>query len=82
LILPPFLDLSTRRKTFETAAERSSLTMASDASDSTVAAYGLDVSLSNFVFKLALLPHEVGQSSALREIGVIHKTLLCRGKML
>jgi hypothetical protein len=25
LILPPFLDLSTRRKTFETAAERSSL---------------------------------------------------------
>jgi hypothetical protein len=23
--LPPFLDLSTRRKTFETAAERSSL---------------------------------------------------------
>jgi hypothetical protein len=57
-------------------------TMASDASDTTVAAYGLNGRLSNFVFTQALLPHEVGFSSALREMSAIHKTLLCRGNVL
>jgi hypothetical protein len=56
--------------------------MASDASDTTVAAYGLNGRLSNFVFTQALLPHEVGFSSALREMSAIHKTLLCRGNVL
>jgi hypothetical protein len=50
--------------------------------DSTVASYGLDGRLSKCVFTQALLPHEVGQSSALREMGAIHKTLLCQGKTL
>jgi hypothetical protein len=57
-------------------------TMASDASDTTVAAYGLNGRLSNFVFTQALLPHEMGLWSALREMSAIHKTLLFWGNVL
>jgi hypothetical protein len=57
-------------------------TMASDASDTTVSAYGLNGRLSNFVFTQALLPQEVGLSSARRDMSAIHKTLLCRGNVL
>jgi hypothetical protein len=57
-------------------------TMASDASDTTVAAYDLNGRLSNFVFTQSLLLHKVGLSSALREMSAIHKTLLCRGNVL
>jgi hypothetical protein len=56
--------------------------MASDVSDTTVAAYGLNGRLFNFLFTQVLLPQEIGLSSALREMVAIHKTLLCRGRTL
>jgi hypothetical protein len=56
--------------------------MASVASDTTVAIYGLNGRLSNFVFTQALLPQEIGLSSVLREMSAIHKMLLSRGRTL
>jgi hypothetical protein len=57
-------------------------TLVSDASDTTVAAYGLNGRLANFVFVQALLPHEILQSSTHREMGAILKTLLCNQDVL
>jgi hypothetical protein len=51
--------------------------MASDASETTVALYGLNGRLKNFQFTQALLPHEVTQSLTYREMSAVLKTLLC-----
>jgi hypothetical protein len=56
--------------------------MASDASEITVAAYGLSVRLRNFQFMQALLPHEMPESSTHREMSAVLKTLLCCQKKL
>jgi hypothetical protein len=56
--------------------------MASDASETTVASYGLNSRLKDFQFTQALLPHEVTQSSTYREMSVVLKTLLCCKKEL
>jgi hypothetical protein len=52
-------------------------TMASDASETTVAAYRLSGRLRNFQFTQALLPHEMAESSTHREMSAVQKTLLC-----
>jgi hypothetical protein len=52
-------------------------TLASDASETTVALYGMNGRLSNFEFTQALLPHEVLQLSTHREMSAVLKTLLC-----
>jgi hypothetical protein len=57
-------------------------TLVSDASDTTVAAYGLHGRLADFVFVQALLPHEILQSSTHREMSAILKTILCRKEVL
>jgi hypothetical protein len=57
-------------------------TLVSDASDTTVASYGLNGRLSDFVFVQDLLPHEIVQSSTYREMSAILKTLLCKGHTL
>jgi hypothetical protein len=57
-------------------------TMASDASETTVASYGLNGRLKDFQFTQALLPHEVTQSSTYREMSAVLKTLLCCKKQL
>jgi hypothetical protein len=57
-------------------------TMASDASETTMASYGLNGRLKNFQFTQALLPHEVAQSSTYREMSAVLKTLLCCQKQL
>jgi hypothetical protein len=51
--------------------------MASDASETTVASYGLSGRLKNFQFTQALLPHEMAESSTHREMSAVLKTLLC-----
>jgi hypothetical protein len=51
--------------------------MASDASETTVAAYGLSGRLRNFQFTQALLPHEMAESSTHREMSAVLKTLMC-----
>jgi hypothetical protein len=50
-------------------------TMASDASETTVASYGLSGRLKDFQFMQALLPHEVSESSTYREINYGAKDL-------
>jgi hypothetical protein len=50
-------------------------TMASDASETTVASYGLSGRLRNFQFTQALLPHERAESSTHREMSAVFKTL-------
>jgi hypothetical protein len=57
-------------------------TMASAASETTVAAYGLSGRLRNFQFMQALLPHEMVESSTHREMSAVLKTLLCCQKQL
>jgi hypothetical protein len=57
-------------------------TMASDASKTTVAAYGLSGRLRNFQFTQALLPHEMAESSTHREMSAVLKTLMCCQKQL
>jgi hypothetical protein len=57
-------------------------TMASDASETTVASYGLNGHLKDFQFTQALLPHEVTQSSTYKEMSAVLKTLLCCQKQL
>jgi hypothetical protein len=59
-------------------------TMVSDASETTVASYGLSGHLRNFQFTQALLPHERAESSTHRaessthrEMSAVFKTLLC-----
>jgi hypothetical protein len=52
-------------------------TLTSDASETTVALYGMNGRLANFEFTQALLPHEILQSSTHRKIGAVLKTLLC-----
>jgi hypothetical protein len=52
-------------------------TMASDASETTVASYGLSGRLRSFQFTQALLPHERAESSTHREMSAVFKTLLC-----
>jgi hypothetical protein len=52
-------------------------TMASDASKTTVASYGLSGRLKNFQFTQALLLHEMAKSSTHREMSAVLKTLLC-----
>jgi hypothetical protein len=52
-------------------------TMASDASQTTVVAYGLSGHLRNFQFTQALLPNEMAESSTHREMSAVLKTLLC-----
>jgi hypothetical protein len=56
--------------------------MASDASETTVASYGLSVRLKDFQFTQALLPHEVAELSTHREMSAVLKTLLCCQKQL
>jgi hypothetical protein len=51
--------------------------LASDASKTTVASYGMNGQLANFEFTQALLPHKILQSSTHREMGAVLKTLLC-----
>jgi hypothetical protein len=48
-------------------------TMASDASETTVALYGLNGRLKDFQFTQALLPHEVWQSLTYREMRALLK---------
>jgi hypothetical protein len=57
-------------------------TMASDASETTVGSYGLNVCLKDFQFTQALLPHKVTQSSTYREMSAVLKALLCCKKEL
>jgi hypothetical protein len=57
-------------------------TMASDASETTIASYGLSGRLKDFQFTQALLPHEVAESSTHREMSAVLKTLLCCQKQL
>jgi hypothetical protein len=57
-------------------------TMASDASETTVASYGLSGNLKDFQFTQALLPHEVAESSTHGEMSAVLKTLLCCQKQL
>jgi hypothetical protein len=52
-------------------------TLASDASETTVALYGLNGRLMNFQFTQALLPHKVPQSSTYREMSAVLKNLMC-----
>jgi hypothetical protein len=52
-------------------------TLASDASETTVASYGLNGRLSSFKFTQALVRHEVLQSSTYRELSAVLKTLMC-----
>jgi hypothetical protein len=52
-------------------------TLASDASETTVASYGMNGRLANFEFTQTLLPHEILQLSTHREIGAVLKTLVC-----
>jgi hypothetical protein len=56
--------------------------MASDASETTVASYGLSGRLKDFQFTQALLPHEVAELSTHREMSAVLKTLLCCQKQL
>jgi hypothetical protein len=51
--------------------------MASDASETTVASYGLSGRLRNFQFTQALLPCERAESSTHREMSAVFKTLSC-----
>jgi hypothetical protein len=57
-------------------------TMASDASETTVASYGLNGRLKDLQFTQALLPHEVSQSSTYSEMSALLKTLVCCKKEL
>jgi hypothetical protein len=57
-------------------------TMASEASETMVASYGLSGGLKDFQFTQALLPHEVAESSTHREMSAVLKTLLCCQKQL
>jgi hypothetical protein len=57
-------------------------TMASDASETTVAAYRLSSCLKDFQFTRALLPHEVAESSTHGEMSAMLKSLLCCQKQL
>jgi hypothetical protein len=57
-------------------------TMVSDASDTTVAAYGLEGPVADFMFTQALLPYEALESSTFREMAAILKTLQSRAKAL
>jgi hypothetical protein len=57
-------------------------TMESDASETTVASYGLSGRLKDFQFTQVLLPHEVAESSTYREMSSVRKTLLCCQKQL
>jgi hypothetical protein len=57
-------------------------TMASDASETTVASYGLNGRLKDFQFTQALLPHKVSQSATYREMSALLKTLMCCKKEL
>jgi hypothetical protein len=57
-------------------------TIASDASETTIASYGLSGRLKDFQFTQALLPHEVAESSTHREMSAVLKTLLCCQKQL
>jgi hypothetical protein len=52
-------------------------TMASDASETTVASYGLSGCLRNFQFTQALLQRERAKSSTHREMSAVFKTLSC-----
>jgi hypothetical protein len=56
--------------------------MVSDASDTTVAAYGLEGPVADFMFTQALLPYEALESSTFREMAAILKTLQSRAKAL
>jgi hypothetical protein len=57
-------------------------TLASDASETTVASYGLNGRLKNFQFTQALLPHKVFQLLTYREMSAVLKTLMCCKKEL
>jgi hypothetical protein len=82
LVLAFEVPLGTARKIPNRKLFPVQFTMASDASETTVASYGLNGRLKDFQFTQALLPHKATQSSTYREMSKVLKTLLCCKKEL